>query len=69
MAVLQINDIPTLLAFSRGEPQLETKVTWLSNLRDREYLESWLEKEARRGGAGGSGGSNWLSSLFGGQAR
>ena len=66
---MQINDIPTLLAFSRGEPQLETKVTKLANLKDRHYLENWLKEEANRGGAGGSGGNNWFSSLFGGQSR
>ena len=61
----QINDIPTLLAFSRGEPQLETKVTKLANLEDKQFLIKWLETEARRRGEGGAGGRSWFSSLFG----
>jgi hypothetical protein len=53
--------MPTLLAFSRQEPQLETKLTQPEVMKDRAKLREWLETEARRGGKGGAGGS-----LFGG---
>ena len=62
---IKINTIPTLLAFSRGEPQLETKVTKLSELKDKQFLIRWLEEESRRRGAGGAGGRSWFSGLFG----
>ncbi|KAF1990898.1 hypothetical protein K402DRAFT_389800 [Aulographum hederae CBS 113979] len=52
-----ISSIPTLQAFSRQEPQVETRVTDLKNLRDKEFLRAWLRVEARRGGAGGAGGT------------
>ena len=53
--------MPTLLAFSREEAQLETKLTRPEHMKDKKFLRQWLETEARRGGAGGAGGS-----LFGG---
>ena len=53
--------MPTLMAFSRQEAQLQTKVTSIDELKDAEFLRLWIEDEARRGGAGGAGGS-----LFGG---
>ncbi|KAJ9644619.1 hypothetical protein H2199_003582 [Coniosporium tulheliwenetii] len=56
-----INSIPTLLAFSRAEPQMETQVTRLEDLKNREFLRTWIRKEASRRGEGGAGGS-----LFGG---
>ncbi|KAJ9669529.1 hypothetical protein H2201_000396 [Coniosporium apollinis] len=56
-----INSIPTLLAFSRAEPQMETRVTRLEDLKNREFLRTWIRKEASRRGEGGAGGS-----LFGG---
>lgn len=51
-----INSIPTLLAFDRQEPQLETKVYKLDELKNKEFLTKWIEKEAARHGEGGSGG-------------
>ncbi|KAF2494034.1 hypothetical protein BU16DRAFT_428785, partial [Lophium mytilinum] len=45
-----INSMPTLLAFSRGEAQVETKLTRPEEMKDRERLREWLEGEARRGG-------------------
>ncbi|MCJ1250313.1 hypothetical protein MMC30_007539 [Trapelia coarctata] len=61
-----ISAIPTLMAFSRGEPQQLTKVTDTAELLDREFLRLWIENEARRGGAGGAGGSpGFLGALFG----
>jgi hypothetical protein len=59
-----IRDVPTLLAFSRGEPQLETRVTDARALENREFLTRWIETEARRGGSGGAGGK-WFGGLFG----
>ena len=56
-----ISSMPTLMAFSRQEPQLETKVARVDQLKDRKFLEEWIRTEARRGGDGGAGGS-----LFGG---
>ncbi|KAF2672298.1 hypothetical protein BT63DRAFT_411578 [Microthyrium microscopicum] len=56
-----IKSMPTLLAFSRGEPQWDTRVTDPKMLEDRDFLIKWIEEEARRGGKGGAGGG-----LFGG---
>lgn len=58
-----INSIPTLLAFDRQEPQLETKVGRLEDLKNREFLKRWIETEAARHGRGGAGGG--LFGLFG----
>lgn len=58
-----INSIPTLLAFDRQEPQLETKVSKLEDLKNREFLTRWVETEAARHGEGGAGGS--LFKMFG----
>ena len=51
-----INSIPTLLAFDRQEPQLETKVSRLDDLKNTEFLTKWIETEAARQGSGGAGG-------------
>ena len=51
-----INSIPTLLAFDRQEPQLETRVSRLDDLKNRDFLIKWIEKEAARHGQGGAGG-------------
>ena len=53
----QINAIPTLLSFDKSEPQVETKVTNLNDLKSREFLKNWIETEAKRQGHGGAGGS------------
>ncbi|KAI7506237.1 hypothetical protein KC367_g252 [Hortaea werneckii] len=58
-----INSIPTLLSFDRQEPQLETKVSKLDELKNKEFLRRWIEKEAARQGSGGSGGR--FMGLFG----
>lgn len=60
-----ITSIPTLLAFSRGEAQVETKVTRVEQLKDGAFLRAWIEKEAARGGDGGAGGVSLFKSLFG----
>jgi hypothetical protein len=60
-----IRGVPTLLAFSRGEPQMETRETDVRLLEDRAWLTRWIEEEARRGGKGGAGGSGWFGGLFG----
>jgi thiol-disulfide isomerase/thioredoxin len=52
-----VNDDPTLLAFDRQEPQLETKVKRVEDLKSREFLRRWIEIEAARQGEGGAGGS------------
>lgn len=66
----QINSIPTLLSFSRGEAQLGTKVTSVEEMKDREFLRRWIREEARRGGkggarSGGGGGGGLFGKLFG----
>jgi thiol-disulfide isomerase/thioredoxin len=58
-----INSIPTLLAFDRQEAQRETKISRLDDLKNREFLIRWIEKEASRRGEGGAGGS--FFGLFG----
>ncbi|MCJ1293078.1 hypothetical protein MMC34_004631 [Xylographa carneopallida] len=62
--VYAITSIPTLLAFSRGEPQQLTKLTDAAELQDREFLTLWIENEARRGDAGGAGGG-FFGGIFG----
>jgi len=57
----QINSMPTLLAFDRSEAQLETKVTKVDDLKSKQFLIDWIEREAKRHGQGGGGGG-----LFGG---
>lgn len=59
-----VNSVPMLLAFSRGEAQVETRITDARLLKDRKYLIEWIEKEAARGGQGGAGGG-----MFGGWFR
>ena len=61
-----VRSLPTLLAFSRGEPQLETKVARVEDLKDERFLVEWLEREAgRRGEGGAGGGAGLLGKLFG----
>lgn len=55
--------MPTLLAFDRQEAQLETKVTKLDDMKNKQFLIDWIETEAKRHGEGGAGGG--LGSLFG----
>ena len=59
-----IRSIPMLLAFSRGEPQMDTVVSDAKKMGDRHFLQEWIEREARRAGQGGAGGS-LLGGLFG----
>jgi len=63
-----VTSIPMLLAMSRREPQMETRVTDVNQMKSRKFMEEWLETEAARGGAGGAGGSLFgnLGKLFGG---
>lgn len=56
-----ITSVPFLVSFSRGEMQLDTRVTDVGKMKDARFLKEWIEREARRGGEGGAGGS-----LFGG---
>ncbi|KAM0795517.1 hypothetical protein BDR22DRAFT_586348 [Usnea florida] len=56
-----ITSIPTLLAFSRQEAQLQSKLTNVEEMKDKDFLRLWMEDEAMRGGSGGKGGG-----LFGG---
>ncbi|MCJ1477631.1 hypothetical protein MMC13_006304 [Lambiella insularis] len=60
-----ITSVPTLMAFSRGEPQQLTKVSDIAELQDREFMRLWIENEARRGGAGGAGGHGLFGGMFG----
>lgn len=58
-----INSMPTLLAFDRQEPQIETKVARLDDLKSKAFLTKWIETEAARHGSGGGGGT--FAGLFG----
>ena len=63
-----ITSIPTLLAFRVGEAALDTKVTSVDEMKDREFMRLWVEEEARRGGERGVGGgvtTGFLGALFG----
>lgn len=64
--VYRVTSIPSLLAFSRGEPQMETMIRNPRDIKSKEFLRQWLETEARRGGEGGVGGS-LFGGLFGGR--
>ena len=57
----QIGSIPTMLAFSRQEAQLQTRLTSVEEMKDKDFLRLWIEDEAMRGASGGKGGG-----LFGG---
>lgn len=63
-AQYMITHLPTLLSFDRGEAQVATKIEDVEVLRDREFLERWIETEAKRNGTGGGGGGG--GGLFGG---
>ena len=51
-----MNSIATLLSFSRQEAQLETMLTRIDEMNDKEFLEVWIENEA---GGGGDGRGGW----------
>ncbi|KAF2728295.1 hypothetical protein EJ04DRAFT_528748 [Polyplosphaeria fusca] len=61
----RITSMPTLLAFSRQEAQLETKITRPEQLKDKEFLRNWLISEAKRGGRAGGAGGKSFGGLFG----
>jgi len=54
-----IRSIPTLMAFDRREAQVETMVTRVDDLKNEKFLRDWIEREAKRGGGGGSGLQAW----------
>jgi hypothetical protein len=58
---VQINSMPTLMAFSRQEAQFDTKLVKPEEMKDEEFMREWLVKVAQRGGRIGGGGG----SLFG----
>lgn len=51
-----ITSIPTLLAFKKGQAQLENKVVEKTELGNRALLEGWVRKEAGREGERSGGG-------------
>lgn len=69
MGRYMVTRVPLLMAFSRGEAQMGTRVEDVGKLGDKDFLKMWIEKEAARGGGGGAGGSllgrKW-SGWFGG---
>ncbi|KAI4242568.1 MAG: hypothetical protein L6R40_003949 [Gallowayella cf. fulva] len=63
-----ITSIPTLLSFRAGEAALDTKLTSVAEMKDKEFMKLWIEDEARRGGERGGGGgvtTGFLGALFG----
>ncbi|KAF6229386.1 hypothetical protein HO133_007502 [Letharia lupina] len=56
-------DSPTLgdVAGRRQEAQLQTRLTNVEEMKDKDFLRLWIEDEAIRGESGGKGGG-----LFGG---
>ncbi|KAK5133346.1 hypothetical protein LTR08_007780 [Meristemomyces frigidus] len=58
-----INNMPTLLAFDRQEPQVDTKLMRLDDMKNKAFLTQWIKTEAARRGSGGAGGS--FMGLFG----
>ncbi|KAK8208011.1 hypothetical protein M8818_004049 [Zalaria obscura] len=59
-----ISSMPTLLSFDRQEAQVETKLTRVEDMKNRQFLIEWIEREAKRHGQGGGGGGG-LFGLFG----
>lgn len=59
-----ITSIPTLLAFKKGQAQLENKVVENTKLVNRAFLEGWVRKEAGREGER-SGGGGLFGGIFG----
>ena len=59
-----ITTIPTLMAFSRQEAQIETRLSNLERMKNKSALSQWIEDEARRGAVGGRGGKSVLGGLF-----
>jgi len=59
-----ITDLPTLVAFDRGELITDTKVVDVDKLKDEGYLMEWIANEAKRNGQGTGGGTS--GGLFGG---
>ena len=54
------------MSFSRGEAQLESKLTSVTEMKNRDIMTMWIELEASKGGTGGAGGKGIsLSSIFG----
>lgn len=60
-----ITSIPTLLSFARSEAQLQTRLTSVEEMKDRDFLMLWIEDEAMRGESGGKGGGGLFGGLFG----
>jgi len=45
---------------------MQTRLTSVDEMKDREFLRLWIEDEARRGGSGGKGGGGgFFGGLFG----
>ena len=59
-----ITSIPTLMAFSRQEAQLEDRLTDVNEMKDKEFLRLWITQEAMRGGPWIKGGG-FIGDLFG----
>jgi hypothetical protein len=58
----QINSLPTLLPFRRGEPIHEKRMTDVRTMSDRNRLKEWVEEVAEFGVGDKRGGS---AGLFG----
>jgi len=62
-----VTSVPTLLAFGtrRREPRFASRVTDVKKMGDRDWLQTWIDKEMARpeGGGGGTGGGI-LGKLF-----
>lgn len=59
-----ITSIPTLLAFRRGQAQLERKLIGKTELGSRTFLEGWVREQAEREDEGG-GGVGLFGGIFG----
>lgn len=45
---VQITSLPTLLAFAKQQPRLETRMSRLEQMKDVSNLRKWIEDEASR---------------------
>lgn len=54
-----------LLGFAAGKPQVETRVTGVRQMEDRDFMKMWIEDQAANGEKGRASASGYISGLFG----
>lgn len=44
---------------------METRLTSVDEMKDKQFIRLWVEQEALRGGSGGKGGQSIFGAMFG----